>query len=59
MAKQRPFTPDEEWFTWLRKCGIAPVELVRFPRASHVVFASQGPRLRRIEPGPVCGLPKW
>lgn len=44
-----PIGQSEEWFTWLKKYGKVPVELVRFPKASHVVFASPRQRIRRME----------
>jgi dipeptidyl aminopeptidase/acylaminoacyl peptidase len=44
-----PISQSEDWFTWLKKRGKAPVDLVRIPKASHVVFASPGQRIRRME----------
>lgn len=44
-----PISQSEEWYTWLKKLGRVPVDLVRFPKASHVVFASPLQRVQRME----------
>jgi dipeptidyl aminopeptidase/acylaminoacyl peptidase len=44
-----PIAQSEEWFTWLKKLGRAPVDFVRLPGASHGVFASPRQRVRRME----------
>lgn len=43
-----PITQSEEWYTWLKLRGHAPVDFVRLPRASHMRFASPRQRLRRM-----------
>jgi dipeptidyl aminopeptidase/acylaminoacyl peptidase len=44
-----PIAQAQEWFTWLKRRGSAPVELVRLPRASHTSFASPRQRIQRLE----------
>jgi dipeptidyl aminopeptidase/acylaminoacyl peptidase len=44
-----PISQSEELYTWLKKLGRAPVDFVRFPKASHVAFSSPGQRVRQIE----------
>jgi acylaminoacyl-peptidase len=44
-----PIAQSEEWFTWLKKLGNAPVDFVRLPGASHGVFASPRQRVRRMQ----------
>jgi dipeptidyl aminopeptidase/acylaminoacyl peptidase len=44
-----PIAQSEELYTWLKKLGRAPVELVRLPNASHSAFATPRQRVRRME----------
>jgi dipeptidyl aminopeptidase/acylaminoacyl peptidase len=44
-----PISQCEEWYTWLKRQGHAPVDFVRLPRASHAAFASPRQRIQRME----------
>ena len=44
-----PISQSEEWFTWLKKRGHAPVDFVRLPGATHTTFASPRQRVRRMD----------
>ncbi len=44
-----PISQCEEWYAWLKRLERAPVDLVRFPRASHTTFASPRQRVQRLE----------
>ncbi|HEV8193666.1 MAG TPA: S9 family peptidase, partial [Ktedonobacterales bacterium] len=44
-----PISESEEWYTWLKQLGRAPVDFVRLPRATHSSFASPRQRVRRME----------
>ncbi|HEV2460868.1 MAG TPA: prolyl oligopeptidase family serine peptidase [Ktedonobacterales bacterium] len=44
-----PISQSQEWYTWLKQRGRAPVDFIRVPRASHVAFASPRQRLRRMQ----------
>lgn len=44
-----PISQGEEWFTWLKKLGRAPVDFVRLPTASHTTYASPRQRIKRLE----------
>ena len=43
-----PMSQSEEWFTWLKKRGKAPVEFVWLPGATHTTFASPRQRIERM-----------
>ena len=43
-----PISQSEEWFTWLKKRGKAPVDFVRLPRATHTSFAGPRQRVQRM-----------
>ena len=45
-----PISQSEEWYTWLKKLGKAPVDFARLANASHGTFASPRQRIRRMEP---------
>ena len=42
-----PISQSEEWYTWLKRLGRAPVDFVRLPGASHGVFATPRQRVLR------------
>jgi dipeptidyl aminopeptidase/acylaminoacyl peptidase len=44
-----PISESEEWYTWLKQLGRAPVDFVRLPKATHSSFASPRQRIRRME----------
>lgn len=43
-----PISQSEEWFTWLKTRGHAPVDFVRLPGATHTMFASPRQRVQRM-----------
>lgn len=44
-----PISQSEEWYTWLKKLGKAPVDFARLANASHATFASPRQRIQRME----------
>ena len=44
-----PISQSEEWYTWLKKLGKAPVDFARLANASHGTFASPRQRIKRME----------